>query len=380
MGERVVLSVVGARPNFMKIAPIVAEMAKRPALSSILVHTGQHYDSTMSSSFFADLAIPEPDHNLGVGAGSPLAQTAETMRRLEPILSSTNPDVVVVVGDVTSTVAAALAAAKLAIPVVHVEAGLRSFDRTMPEEINRIVTDALSDHFFVTEDSGKTNLLNEGKDPATIHMVGNVMIDTLDAMRQVWAHSGILAELGLAGRDFALLTLHRPANVDDSTRLDIVLEACGRVAQAVPVVFPVHPRVRERLLRRPGFTWIPRGGSASISPGINCLDALGYPDFVALLSHCRLTLTDSGGVQEEATVLGVPCLTLRDNTERPVTLTHGTNRLVGRDPERIVAEALRVLRSPSPRPSRPPLWDGLAAVRIVDHLEDLAQVPCSCRP
>src|SRR5216110_1068136 len=350
-----IINIVGARPNFVKIAPLIRAMSAESALTPILVHTGQHYDGPMSERFFKDLDIRPPDFNLGVGSGSHAVQTAEVMRCLEPILNDTRPDLVLVVGDVNSTLAAALTAVKLHIPVAHVEAGLRSFDRAMPEEINRLLTDAVADLLFVTEEDARVNLLREGVAPAKIHFVGNVMVDALLAFKPRWEASPILDRLPLDGKPYAVLTLHRPTNVDDPDTLNELLGALQEIGRHLPIVFPVHPRVRPRLAL---------GASAS-NRGLVCLPPLGYLDFVALMSRARLVLTDSGGVQEETTMLGVPCLTLRDNTERPVTVSHGTNRVIGTRPQRIVEEALRVLDDP-PRPvAPPPLWDGRAAQRIV---------------
>jgi UDP-N-acetylglucosamine 2-epimerase (non-hydrolysing) len=360
-----VLCVVGARPNFVKIAPLLRAMRGRGGLEPRLVHTGQHYDGAMSDRFFADLAIAPADINLGVGSGSHAAQTAEIMRRLEPVLVEQRPDLLLVVGDVNSTMAAAITAAKLGIRVAHVEAGLRSFDRTMPEEINRVLTDAIADLLFVTEQSGRDNLLREGIAAERIHLVGNVMIDALEAARPRWQRSPVLDDLGLAAdQPYGVLTLHRPSNVDEPARLGALLDALQEVARHLPIVFPVHPRARGRLADQPGLTWL-EPGVVVPGKGIACVPPQGYLDFVALMSRARLVLTDSGGIQEETTVLGVPCLTLRHNTERPVTVTHGTNRLVGSDPARIVDEALRGLDQPPAPASRPPLWDGHAAERIV---------------
>jgi UDP-N-acetylglucosamine 2-epimerase (non-hydrolysing) len=365
-----IVNIVGARPNFVKIAPLMREMARHPSIQPILVHTGQHYDSLMSDQLFADLEIGTPDYNLGVGSGSHALQTAEVMRRLEPILAEVLPDLVLVVGDVNSTLAAALTAAKLGIAVAHVEAGLRSFDRTMPEEINRLLTDAISDFLFVTEESGRENLLREGIRADTIHFVGNVMIDALQASRHRWEASSVFRRLGVnAERPYGVLTLHRPSNVDDVETLKKFLEVLHELAQQVPIVFPVHPRVKQRLLEQ-GYMV-----SAEVNPGvvlnegkIACIDPIGYLDFIALMSRARLVLTDSGGIQEETTILGVPCLTLRENTERPVTVHHGTNRVIGADPGRILEEALRTLDHPPRRNGTPPLWDGRAAERIVKVL------------
>src|SRR6266850_2336731 len=362
-----IVNIVGARPNFVKIAPLIRAMARRPAFVPTLVHTGQHYDQAMSEQFFQDLEIRPADFNLDVGSGSHAVQTAQVMQRLDPILEAVRPDLVVVVGDVNSTLAAAITAVKRGIPVAHVEAGLRSFDRAMPEEINRILTDAVADFLFVTEESGRVNLLKEGVDPTKIHFVGNVMIDALESSRSRWENSSIFATLGVEpGSAYAVLTLHRPSNVDDPGTLSNFLEALETLARHIPIVFPVHPRVKQQLLRQ-GYGSVLRSDSPEpLRKGIAYVDPLGYLDFVALVSRARLVLTDSGGIQEEATVLGVPCLTLRDTTERPVTVTHGTNRLIGNTPGRILDEALRTLAQPPQRRVAPPLWDGHAAERIVE--------------
>ena len=365
-----VVNIVGARPNFVKIAPLIRAMTRRPAFAPTLIHTGQHYDQAMSERFFQDLEIRPPDFNLQVGSGSHAVQTAQVMQRLDPILEALRPDLVLVVGDVNSTMAAAITAVKRGITVAHVEAGLRSFDRTMPEEINRILTDAIADLLFVTEESGRVNLVREGVDPARIHFVGNVMIDALEGSRGQWENSSIFDKLGMEpGAAYAVLTLHRPSNVDDPGALANFLEAFDTLARHIPIVFPVHPRIKERLVSL-GF------GVAATEPpdrlrskGIAYVDPLGYLDFVALVSRARLVLTDSGGIQEEATMLGVPCLTLRETTERPVTVTHGTNRIIGSDPGRILDEALRTLAHPPRRDGPPPLWDGHAAERIVEVLD-----------
>lgn len=364
-----VVNIVGARPNFVKIAPLIRAMTRRPTFLPTLVHTGQHYDQSMSERFFRDLDIRPPDFNLEVGSGSHAFQTAQVMQRLDPILESLRPDVVLVVGDVNSTLASVITAVKRGIRVAHVEAGLRSFDRSMPEEINRLLTDAIADLLFVTEESGRVNLLREGIDPGRIHFVGNVMIDALESSRRQWESSSIFDELGVApGASYAVLTLHRPSNVDHPAALANFLEAFETLARHIPIVFPVHPRVKQQLARQ---GWAAAGESSDRlrSKGIAYVDPLGYIDFVALVSRARLVLTDSGGIQEEATMLGVPCLTLRDTTERPVTVTHGTNRVIGSDPSRILGEALQTLAHPPHRDEAPPLWDGHAAERIVAVLE-----------
>jgi UDP-N-acetylglucosamine 2-epimerase (non-hydrolysing) len=349
--------VAGARPNFMKVAPLLWEMQRRPALDVYLVHTGQHYDERMSRLFFEELNIPRPNRDLGVGSASHAVQTAEVMKRFEPVIQEQRPDLVLVVGDVNSTLACALTAVKLGVPVAHIEAGLRSFDRTMPEEINRILTDAISEWLFVTERSGLTNLLREGIPAERIFLVGNVMIDTLLACREKCEQSKILDELGLGPQGYAVLTLHRPSNVDTPEVLGPLLAAMRRLGQELPIIFPVHPRTRKAL----------EAQSAGLG-NVRLTEPLGYLDFLHLLVHARMVLTDSGGIQEETTALGVPCLTLRANTERPVTVEQGTNVLVGSDPERILAAAQRVLVDP-PAPGRvPELWDGQAAARIVSIL------------
>jgi len=355
-----IVNIVGARPNFVKISPLVREMRRHPVITPILVHTGQHYDEAMSQQFFAQLDIPAADHNLEVGSGSHAIQTAEVMRRLEPLLISVRPDVVLVVGDVNSTLGAALTAVKLGIPVVHVEAGLRSFDRTMPEEINRVLTDAISDLLFITEVGARRNLVREGIAPRKIHFVGNVMADALLASRPRWRTSSIVDRLGLTGTPFAVLTLHRPANVDDPRVFGDLLGALREIGRHIPIVFPVHPRVASRLTADAAM---PGSGR-----GLICQPPLGYLDFMALMSRARLVLTDSGGIQEETTMLGVPCLTLRDTTERPVTVTHGTNRVIGTCAKTIVSEALHTLEHPPHPVAPPPLWDGGAARRIVQIL------------
>jgi len=353
------LAVAGARPNFMKIAPLLRELRGREGFSVCLVHTGQHYDAAMSESFFQDLGIPPPDHNLGVGSASHAEQTAEVLRRVEPILLREQPHVVVVVGDVNSTLAASLAAAKLCIPVAHVEAGLRSFDRTMPEEINRVVTDSISDLLFTTEPAGEENLRREGVPASKIHFVGNVMIDTLLANLERSRALRVPEQLGLRKGGYAVLTLHRPSNVDQPERLRTLFSLLETIHREIPVVFPVHPRTSAAIA----------GTLGGAAPRLLTTEPLGYLEFLRLMADAKLVLTDSGGIQEETTVLGIPCLTLRDNTERPVTVTHGTNIVVGSDPRTILAEVRKILNGAGKRGGIPEGWDGGAARRIVDVLE-----------
>jgi UDP-N-acetylglucosamine 2-epimerase (non-hydrolysing) len=366
-----ILSVVGARPNFMKIAPIAAEIRKVPSFQHRLVHSGQHYDVLLSGSFFSDLGLPEPDVNLQVGSGSHAAQTAEVMKRLEPVLLDFRPDLVLVVGDVNSTLAGAITAAKLGIAVAHVEAGLRSFDRSMPEEINRKLVDAISDLLFVSERSGVENLKAEGVGADRIFLVGNVMIDTLLRHRPVAARSPILEQLGLRTkgpdtRPYAVLTLHRPANVDRKETLQEILGAVAEIAREMPVLFPVHPRTRKHIADFGLEPLLAQNGSVQL--GIRPLEPLGYIDFLALNNSARLVLTDSGGIQEETTALGVPCLTLRENTERPATVECGSNQIVGTEGARILAAARLAMNGTTRSSKVPPLWDGNAAARIVEVL------------
>lgn len=360
-----VLAVVGARPNFVKIAPIMAELAEYPYITTTLVHTGQHYDARMSDSFFANLEIPRPDTNLKVQSGGAIAQIAEIMTRLEPVLERVHPDIVVVVGDVNSTVAATLAAVKMGRPVAHVEAGLRSFDRGMPEEVNRVLTDSVSDLLFTSEPSGQENLVREGVDPERIHFVGNVMIDTLFRYRERARQSDVLDRLALRPGGYAVLTLHRPSNVDDEGTLGMLLGAVARIQAEIPVVFPVHPRTRQRLEALAGIL--------PAMPGLRLADPMPYLDFVQLMAEARCVLTDSGGIQEETTALRIPCLTLRHNTERPITVTRGTNRIVGTDPGAIYGSWREVAEGKWTAGELPELWDGKAAGRIVRILLDRAR-------
>jgi UDP-N-acetylglucosamine 2-epimerase (non-hydrolysing) len=358
-----ILHVVGARPNFMKVGPIMREMARyRDRFEQVLVHTGQHYDEAMSKVFFVDLGLPEPDFYLGVGSGSHAVQTARVMTAFEPILLEQAPDLTIVVGDVNSTLACALVAAKLLVPVAHVEAGLRSGDRTMPEEINRILTDQIADHLFTTSRGAGENLEREGVPTEKIHFVGNVMIDTLLQHSRKALELDISHHYGLERSSYALLTLHRPSNVDKRETLDGILEALERIAGRLPILFPAHPRTVERLDE---FGFRERLASAT---RIHLVEPLGYIEFLSLMANARVVLTDSGGIQEETTILGVPCLTLRENTERPVTITEGTNQLVGRETDRIVGAVDGVLESGRPDGRIPELWDGHAAERLVKSL------------
>jgi len=357
---KTILLVAGARPNFVKIAPLMAALAPEHGFDPLLVNTGQHYSDSMSDRFFADLNIPAAAFNLNVGSGSHATQTAEIMRRFEGVLLQVRPDAVLVVGDVNSTLAAALVAKKEHFPVAHVEAGLRSFDRQMPEEINRLVTDAISDWLFATEAAAVANLASEGVPTERVYMVGNVMIDTLVACRHKIDHSSIGEQLGLKRAEYVIATLHRPSNVDDAVRLRKYCAMLATIASEIPVVFPVHPRTK---------ICIDRLGCAEKRHGLKLLDPLGYIEFLALVQGARAVFTDSGGLQEETTYLNVPCFTMRDNTERPVTITSGTNRLVSSDPDVILSYWHAWLHGPPPvRQALPPGWDGSAAVRVRDVL------------
>ncbi|NUN13761.1 MAG: UDP-N-acetylglucosamine 2-epimerase (non-hydrolyzing) [Myxococcales bacterium] len=356
-----VINVVGARPNFMKIAPLVRALSG-VGVDQLLVHTGQHYDEAMSRIFFEDLQMPTPDVYLGVGSGSHAEQTARVMIDFEKVCLEHKPAMVIVVGDVNSTIACALVAAKLGIRVAHVEAGLRSFDRRMPEEINRVLTDRISDFLFTPSEDADLNLLKEGFAPEHIFRVGNIMIDSL------YSHVGraratkIAERLGLPsdGRKYGVVTLHRPSNVDDPEVLRGIVSALNTVSQKIPLVFPVHPRTRGSLAR---FPLTPYEG---VGRGIAVIEPLGYLEFLGLVSGSAIVLTDSGGLQEETTALGIPCLTLRENTERPITVEEGTNQVVGTNPEDIVAAANSVLAGNNKFGRIPALWDGKTALRIAD--------------
>ena len=358
-----IINIVGTRPNFMKIAPLMMEYAKHSDIEPLLVHTGQHYDERMSDIFFRDLGIPEPDVNLEVGSASHALQTAEIMKAFEPVVLEHRPDAVLVVGDVNSTIACGLVAVKLGVKLIHVEAGLRSFDRTMPEEINRVLTDSISDLLFCTERAGVDNLLAEGVASEKIHLVGHVMIDTLLSHLERAQQSPILDDLRrqgcIDGDGFAVLTLHRPSNVDDPATFSRILDALEVIQGDLPILFSVHPRTRRNIAAM--------GLQRRIDSltNLHLLDPIGYLDFLKMQASARIVLTDSGGIQEETTVLKVPCLTLRENTERPVTAEIGSNQIVGTDPVKIVEAYRKAVSGKWREPQVPPLWDGKAAHRIV---------------
>ena len=348
----------------MKAAPICAEMKRRPGEFSFkIVHTGQHYDAGMSNAFFADLGLPEPDFHLDVGSASHTVQTAKIMLSFEPVLMAEKPDWVIVVGDVNSTMACALVAAKLGVKVAHVEAGLRSFDRTMPEEINRVLTDAISDLLFTTEQDAETNLHREGIAPEKIRFVGNVMIDSLLQHLELAEDSKVREELKLEDREYAVLTLHRPSNVDLRENLGPLVNALIGIGERLPIVFPIHPRTHAKIEE---FGLKDRIQNSRL----RLIEPLGYLDFLRLYSSAKFVMTDSGGLQEETTALGIPCLTIRENTERPITIEMGTNRLVGTDPEALKKAAFEIIDNPPDTSTKkiPPLWDGRAASRICDAL------------
>ncbi len=365
---RSILCVVGARPNFMKMAPIMAALAAlKPKVDVCLVHTGQHYDVAMNHQYFEALGIPAPYVNLEVGSGSHAQQTAEVMRRFEPALDEKQPSAVLVVGDVNSTLACALVATKKGIPVIHVEAGLRSFDRTMPEEINRILTDQISDILFTTECSGLDNLVREGIDGSRVRFVGNVMIDTLRRnLDRATPTAQIVKDANradfLQGHDgYAVLTMHRPSNVDNPAILRTLLETALEISSTVPVIFPMHPRTR---------TMIEKFGLSKMldEPEILLLPPMGYLEMLGLMKDARVVLTDSGGIQEETTALGVPCITLRNNTERPITVDEGTNTIAGQDPVKILEAFDEIMRSGGKAGRIPEFWDGQASTRIAEAI------------
>jgi UDP-N-acetylglucosamine 2-epimerase (non-hydrolysing) len=358
-----IVHVVGARPNFVKIAPLVAALGHYPGISQRLIHTGQHYDPRLVDVFFAELGLPRPDCDLGVGSGTHAEQTAAVMVRFERVLETDRPDLVVVVGDVNSTLAAALVAAKQGIPVAHVEAGLRAFDLSMPEEINRIVADRLSSILLVPSEDGAANLRREGLPESAIHVVGDLMIDSLLRHRGGAPWPEVRDRLGLADRGYAVLTLHRAANVDDPSRLRTIVERLAPVAARLPIVFPIHPRTRRRFAEY---------GIDAAAYGLQAIEPLGYRAFLALMDHAACVLTDSGGIQEETTTLGVPCFTLRDNTERPLTIAQGTNTLVMADAGGLGAAFARLVADRGARTPTVCQWDGRAAVRaaavLASHL------------
>ena len=354
-----IVYVIGTRPNFVKTAPVIAALRGRlPEGRHAIVHTGQHYDRAMSEVFLEELGVPAPDHMLEVGSGSHAVQTARVMERLEPVLEAERPDLVMVPGDVNSTLAAVLTAAKLGIPIAHIESGLRSFDRTMPEEINRIVADEFSEHLFLHSDEATRNLRAEGIAEERMHFVGNTMIDTLVALEGRFRAAGAAAKLGVAAGEYALVTLHRPALVDGEL-LPETLQRLGALAAEMPVVFPVHPRTRKKMEQ-----------VSAEHPGLLLSEPLGYVEFLSLIAEAGAVLTDSGGIQEETTYLGIPCFTLRDNTERPVTIRAGTNTLLGLDPAAIATIPASLAQRPAERLKPPPLWDGQASERIADILAD----------
>lgn len=357
-----IINIVGARPNFMKIAPIQREMDKRSDIESILLHTGQHYDEKMSRLFFEDLEMPQPDIYLNVGSASHAVQTAKIMVGIEKVLLEYKPDLIVVVGDVNSTAACSMVAAKMGVKIAHVEAGLRSFDREMPEEINRLVTDVLSDFLFVTEKSGLDHLKEEGIADSKVHFVGHVMIDSLIHFQEKAKTSQIKKQLGLDSAPYALITLHRPSNVDSKENFIKLLNAFEKIEKDIRVVFPIHPRSRKMI---DSFNLHLRIESMK---NLMLLEPLGYLDFMNLMHSAKLVLTDSGGIQEETTYLGIPCLTLRHNTERPVTVEVGTNLLVGNDTNKIIKETNNILAGKWKTGEIPPLWDGRAGERIVRKL------------
>jgi UDP-N-acetylglucosamine 2-epimerase (non-hydrolysing) len=369
-----IMSIVGARPNMMKVAPLLAEFRLHEEIEAVLVHTGQHYDYSMSQVFFEQLRVPPPDYNLGVGSGTHYGQTAEIIRKFGELLQHDRPDMVLVAGDVNSTFACALVAAKERIPVAHLEAGLRSFDRSMPEEINRILTDALADLLFTTEESANLNLASEGVAPDKVFFVGNLMIDSLVKALKIAPADRLRAALGLTGKPYVVLTLHRPSNVDNADQLSRTLDAVAELAQRIPVIFPAHPRTSETI-ETAGLRAVRHWeGGPLPTAGLWMMPPASYLDFLDLMQYAVMVITDSGGVQEETTYLDVPCLTYRENTERPVTVSSGTNKVVGCDPHHLLVSALEVLERPQYHVSlRPPLWDGQAAPRIVRILKQAWQ-------
>ncbi|MEW6214088.1 MAG: UDP-N-acetylglucosamine 2-epimerase (non-hydrolyzing) [bacterium] len=360
-----VLHIVGARPNFMKAAPVIAALGQRSGIRQTVVHTGQHYDVNMSDIFFYQLGIPRADINLGVGSGTHAQQTAQIMIRFEPVVVEKKPDIVLVYGDVNSTVAAALVCTKLGVAIGHVEAGLRSFDRTMPEEINRLLTDQMADILFTPSEDGNENLKREGIPSGKVHLVGNVMIDTLLRLLPKADHEVVLKEFAINGYfchpgSYALVTLHRPSNVDDPNMLASIMKTLQEISQSLLVIFPIHPRTQHRLQSL---------GITIDSSRLKLIEPVGYLQFLALQQQARIVITDSGGIQEETTFLGIPCLTVRENTERPITTTIGTNVLVGQNMTRLKEEVDGILSGKGKKGSVPPLWDGKASERIAAVVE-----------
>ncbi len=354
-----IISIAGARPNFMKIAPLMEAMGAHESIEPMLVHTGQHYDERMSDLFFKQLGIPEPDMNLEIGSASHAVQTAGIMTAFEPICLEHKPDAVLVVGDVNSTIACGLVAVKLGIKLVHVEAGLRSGDRAMPEEINRVLTDSISDMLFCTEPAGVKNLIAEGVSPERVFLVGNVMIDTLLKNKAKADESTILDEIGVVPGAYAAMTIHRPSNVDDPVVFARLLDAIDVIQKEMPIIFPIHPRTRNNIAKM-GFT-----DRIEAMGNLRLIEPAGYMDFLKLTSNAKLVLTDSGGIQEETTILKVPCITMRENTERPITTEVGSSQLVGTDPVKILEAYRKVIEGQWRTPQVPELWDGKAAERIV---------------
>ncbi|MCX7879160.1 MAG: UDP-N-acetylglucosamine 2-epimerase (non-hydrolyzing) [Ignavibacteria bacterium] len=361
-----IISVVGARPNFMKVAPLEREFAKLPHIFEHLIcHTGQHYDYEMSQSFFDDLGLSKPSFYLGAGSGSHGEQTGKILIEFEKVCQTAKPDLVIVVGDVNSTIAATLVAVKMGIKTAHIEAGLRSFDRTMPEEINRIATDSICDYFFVTEESGVKNLLREGRSPEKIFFVGNTMIDSLIGILPKIDKSKILENLNISPKTFALMTLHRPSNVDSKKQLSKIVEIIRFIAEKITIVFPIHPRTKKNLEKLSLLSELEE------IPNLIQTEPLGYIDFIKLMKNSRFVITDSGGIQEETTFLQIPCLTLRTTTERPITTEIGTNRLVPPVKEKIIEAIIETLNQPNVESAIPPLWDGKTAERIVNIIANV---------
>ncbi|MEC4678405.1 MAG: UDP-N-acetylglucosamine 2-epimerase (non-hydrolyzing) [Nitrospirota bacterium] len=355
-----IMHVVGARPNFMKVSPIIREMAEHQEIEQTLVHTGQHYDEKMSQIFFDELGMCKPDIDLEVGSGSHAQQTARIMSAFEPVLLQDRPDLLIVPGDVNSTLACSLTASKLHIPIAHLEAGLRSFDRTMPEEINRLMTDVLSDILLTTSPEAEDNLVNEGIARKKIFFVGNTMIDTLLRLKKQAMTSDVLRRCGIPDGVYALVTLHRPSNVDDETVFRGIMNALKEIGEDIPIIFPVHPRTRGHIAKL-GF----HTSNTTDEKGIHLLQPVGYLDFMQLMMHAAIVMTDSGGIQEETSILNIPCITIRENTERPITVSKGTNQLVGTKPQRIITAAQKILKQAPPKNTQIDLWDGKAAGRIV---------------